>query len=77
MAPESDNHGLSDVEARLEQIWQSGKIPANQIVVSGQIIGQYKIRAYLGAGSFGLVYLADDIETKRPVALKLPRLEVL
>lgn len=59
-------------------MWQgAGSSAEHSPVRSGQVVGQYKIRAFLGAGSFGMVYLADDVKNNRPVALKLPRLEVL
>ena len=74
-APEDDQVNL---ESRLNQLWQLDQSTEAQAGVRfGQVVGQYKIRAFLGAGSFGLVYLADDLETRRPVALKLPRIEVL
>ena len=75
---ESDDRDSFDIESRLQEMWQGAGSPAEQSPArSGQIVGQYKIRAFLGAGSFGMVYLADDIKNNCPVALKLPRLEVL
>ena len=42
-----------------------------------QQIGRFVIKRRLGAGGFGLVFLAHDPELDRDVALKVPRLETL
>lgn len=43
----------------------------------GRQVGRFRIRSWLGSGTFGVVYIADDTAHPQPVALKLPRLEVL
>jgi serine/threonine protein kinase/formylglycine-generating enzyme required for sulfatase activity len=38
-------------------------------------IGRYRVERVLGKGSFGLVYLAQDDQLQRPVAIKVPHPE--
>ncbi len=40
-------------------------------IVAGVRLGRYQIRSKLGAGGMGEVYLADDLELGRPVAIKV------
>lgn len=42
----------------------------------GVRLGRYEIRAKIGAGGMGEVYLAQDTELNRKVALKILPLEV-
>ena len=79
-APSPAEKQDSAIGERLNRLWASdglgvtGSASDNAV---GQTIAQYRIRTRLGAGSFGVVYLADDIINHRPVAIKLPRPEVL
>ncbi|MBA2762611.1 MAG: serine/threonine protein kinase, partial [Segetibacter sp.] len=41
------------------------------MISTGDKLGRYKIRSAIGKGGMGEVYLAEDTELKRPVALKL------
>jgi serine/threonine protein kinase len=38
---------------------------------SGTCLGRYEIRSKIGAGGMGEVYLAQDTQLDRPVALKI------
>ena len=40
-------------------------------IATGTRLGRYEIRSRLGAGGMGEVYLAQDMDLDRPVALKL------
>ncbi len=42
-----------------------------------QRIGRYRIEKVLGEGSFGLVYLAQDEQRNRPVAVKVPHARLI
>ena len=46
------------------------------MITAGKKIGRYEIRSKIGAGGMGEVYLAQDTELDRPVALKFLSAEV-
>ncbi len=74
----SDNrpNGSGDLENRLDRLW-TDRATLPQGLGAGQQLRGYRIRSPLGAGAFGVVYLADDTNNQLPVALKVPRPEVL
>lgn len=48
------------------------KIPLKIMsALAGKRLGRYEIRSLLGVGGMGEVYLAQDTQLRRPVALKL------
>lgn len=55
----------------------SSFVMAHAGLPDGRFVGPYQVRALLGSGAFGVVYLAKDTRNDQNVALKLPRLEVL
>lgn len=72
--------GLSkqQIGEKLDQLWpEDVRTTAASNLPAGQRVAHFNIRSLLGHGAFGVVYLADDTIQDRPVALKLPRLEVL
>jgi len=73
---ESNPDATADLESRLDRLWNDRKslsIGAG----TGQQFGHYKVQRVVGAGAFGIVYLATNLKTDKPVALKIPRTEVL
>jgi len=74
----SSGQSHDQISDRLDQLWSMNVgAAADANLAVGQKVAHYTIRAFLGSGAFGVVYLADDGIKNCPVALKLPRLEVL
>ena len=74
------NNGLSEqqISDKLDVLLLGSKDASTESTpLDGAQVAQYRIRYMLGSGAFGVVYLADDTIENRPVALKLPRFEVL
>src|SRR5262245_899395 len=47
-------------------------IPSKPTRQTGAIIGdRYEVRGFIGKGAMARVYLAEDLETRRPVAIKV------
>lgn len=73
----NDPEESDELERRLDRLWDDKqKLPGNA-AEAGQRFGNYEIQRPVGAGAFGIVYLATDVTNNRPVALKVPRAEVL
>ncbi len=66
-----------EIVRRLDQLWPAVSSPEAGKPAELRTIGKYQLQRIVGGGSFGVVYLAIDSVLDRPVALKLPRLEVL
>ena len=65
--------GSEDILDRLEELWPSGEVPGRPPAQ----LGRFTIVRELGRGGFGVVFLAEDPDLGRLVALKVPRIEVL
>ncbi|MGV3483164.1 MAG: serine/threonine-protein kinase [Planctomycetaceae bacterium] len=65
------------LEQRLERLWKTSVVPDASSSPQDFADSRFRLRRVLGSGSFGVVYLADDLQLDRQVALKLPRPEVL
>jgi serine/threonine protein kinase len=80
----SVGRGTDEVLRVLDALQQGGLCPsdwapgqasldASQQLGPGRVVGQYRIDAILGKGSFGTVFKAWDVPLDRPVALKVFR----
>src|SRR5438270_8306831 len=74
---DADLSALDEIEAcvsLLDRVWPRVAPPADQLP---QQLGRFKILGELGRGGFGVVFLAEDPDLGRKLALKVPRVEVL
>jgi serine/threonine protein kinase/formylglycine-generating enzyme required for sulfatase activity len=70
MAMTDQNH--DDKTVRKQDAARPGVVAAEKLP---EKIGRYRVIKLLGKGGFGRVYLADDDELDRPVAIKVPNPE--
>lgn len=72
--PEGYNFCPVDGERTLPEA-DSARIPAKDTKLTDSMLGErYVIRGFIGRGAMARVYLAEDIETGRPVAVKIMEL---
>lgn len=67
-----------DLAERLDRLWSDGpESKLSRYSAQGRVVAHYRIQDVLGSGGFGVVYLAEDLDSGGWAALKLPRPEVL
>jgi eukaryotic-like serine/threonine-protein kinase len=74
---DNDLSTLDEIQAcvsLLDRVWPRVAPPADQLP---ERLGRFKILGELGRGGFGVVFLAEDPDLGRKLALKVPRVEVL
>jgi WD40 repeat protein len=79
-AAEPGSSTRSDVLACLQvldQVWPREAASPRAAEEHAQTLGRFRIVRELGRGGFGVVFLAEDPELGRKLALKVPRVEVL
>ena len=73
---DSDPEVNDELEDRLNRLWKDRESLPSE-AGSGHQLGPFEIQRAVGAGAFGVVYLAKHVETNVLAALKIPRTEVL
>ena len=69
----TEDSDLISATAALREIHQAFRVNHKQLPIGlPETIGKYHIRSVLGVGGFGIVYLAEDRQLKRVVAIKSP-----
>ncbi len=81
---------FGELAARLDRLWPEviaptvaeptvpeSVLPESVLPSGNRRVAHYDLVRVLGSGAFGVVYLANDTQLHRQVALKLPRPEVL
>src|SRR5262245_13252621 len=69
---EGDFRFCSPDGARLLESTQVEELPAVPSIQSGVLLGaRYQVRGFIGKGAMARVYLAQDLETQEPVAVKV------
>lgn len=71
-----ETHLVESHETELTTSFELGNVSANKespsISAPKQVFGKYRVERALGRGAFGAVYLAEDTQLDRMVAIKVP-----
>ncbi len=69
----------AEVIRRLDNLWldRPAKVAGPFSDPIGAKVGRYVLQRVIGRGAFGIVYKAHDPDLNRPVAIKIPRPDVL